>query len=423
MKFRTGKRRIDVINTYLDPIRFYGFRLMRMAIFYWAFLVACRGGTANIPGGDPDMYNYNPSDHHAVATLFMLFIFIFIAGIFILYDPTARRRFCKAPPPETHLFSEELWVLRSYEFWCDVIGLTILPLLIKTDLYAHPLYFFFRREDFSQTETYLRYLLTIFPIMLLIRFILRVRTRRHWRDLSFEEAKAKKLDWLKILFLWYITLIGFGLGVISLYLEIFRALMVAVIMFPLPILAVILLIVSLRYLRAVRIRRSFLKRLKKICKDENFELSEIKHPYRSIFFRNHDYHFTVRAYGKTYACKLLASVSKNSPMIFIDEIFGYHKMSIRLKSSEFVLFRKKFYHDFESPNADHKVLIVSPAPHTMRVIETTVAFVADDTTYVKESARFRYLDNASHVFGATIFSGSGFLNALERNCLYVKPEH
>ena len=172
----------------------------------------------------------------------------------------------------------------------------------------------------------------------------------------------------------------------------------------------------------MKIRKKFIQNLRQICKEYHFELSDIKHPYLSIFRNDRGYHFTVKAYGKTYACKMLAAISKDAKMIFLDENMGYFKTEMKVKNSELTLYRKKFYYGFDAPDADHKILIVSPAPHTMLAVNTKVAFASDGVTYVKESKDFKYVDNATNVFGLTVFSGSAFINALERNCLYVKPE-
>ena len=188
------------------------------------------------------------------------------------------------------------------------------------------------------------------------------------------------------------------------------------------VLSVTLAIVLFRRIRALKIRKAFIKKLREFCKDPRFELSKIQHPYRSVFFNDSSCHFTVKAYGKTYACKMIAAVSKDAKMIFIDEKMGYFKTELKVKNSELTLFRKKFHHGFDAPEADHKVLIISPAPHTILAVDTKVAFSSENVTYVKEGKEFKYVDNASNVFGTTVFSGSAFLNALDRNCLYVKPD-
>lgn len=416
--------RLAAINQKIDPFRYYVLRLLRVFVFYHAFVFAAEASISRMPFGNPDIVSeYNPFRFHFASTFSIVLVYAMVAGIFILYDATARRRFVKAPPVETHYFSEHLGILRSYEFLCHAAAMLILPLVSKSNIFAHPVCLFFGREGFSEIGIYIRYLLTAFPLFLLIEILFRLRTRTFWRELRADEAIDMHFDLIKIALIW--VLIAFVYGYIAqFYLP---AIPIALGFFAYPITWVIILgvlfgIFLFRRLRAMKIRKKFIQNLRQFCKEYHFELSDIKHPYRSIFRNDRGYHFTVKAYGKTYACKMLAAISKDAKMIFLDENMGYFKTEMKVKNSELTLYRKKFYYGFDAPDADHKVLIVSPAPHTMLAVNTKVAFASDGVTYVKESTDFKYVDNATNVFGLTVFSGSAFINALERNCLYVKPE-
>jgi hypothetical protein len=82
-----------------------------------------------------------------------------------------------------------------------------------------------------------------------------------------------------------------------------------------------------------------------------------------------------------------------------------------------VFWRSRFYHSFDAKGADHKVHIISPVPHDVRAVSAYTAFQTEKTTFVKESSRLRTLDNASKLYDSTVFSGDGFISALQRNCL------
>ena len=416
--------KIRSINTHLDPFRYYGLRLLRVFLFYHAFIIAAEMSVMNLPFGDSSYVSeYNPFRHHFAGTFSLYVVFIMVAGIFILYDSTARRRFCKTPPEETHYFSEHLGILRSYEFICHAVSLFIFPLIFKTTAFDHPVKLLFGNKEFTELGIYLRYLLVVYPALLIIEMILRLRTRTYWRDLDFEDAMDKHFDLVKIFFLWILIAFVYGylaqfyLPAIPIILSFFAYPVTWIILF-----SVILAITLFRRIRALKIRKKFLKKLIGFCKDSRFELSKIKHPYRSVFFDDSSYHFTVKAYGKTYACKMIAAVSKDAKMVFVDEKMGYFKSELKVKNSEMTIFRKKFQHGFDAPEADHKVLIISPTPNTILAVNTKVAFSSKNVTYVKESKEFTYVANSSNVFGSTVFSGSAFLNALDRNCLYVKPD-
>ena len=416
MTEKTIGQRISEIREKLEPYRYRYFRIFRTVILYWLLTKGIK-----ISYFSDSTTEDNPWMAHGTTALSILILFTLLSGVFILYDPTARRHFCKAPPKETGIFSEWGFVLRSYEFHVEAVCLILLPLLFKSDMYAHPLWLLFRRSDFSFWETYFLYLLTVLPIFLLIDVFMRVRTRHFWRSLTYEEAKDKHMDAVALVFLSAVILFGYTL-VAGVYLVMLAMLIgflwrygIFVLLFALGIL---LLYLTFVYARAIRIRRRFLKRLKKICRAEHITVSEIERPYRSLFTQKRaDYQFTVEMRGKTYACRLIGAMSKNMPMIFCDKETGYFKYGYQFRGKDIVFWREWFTHGFEAPNADKKIIIVIPAPRQMRAVHMHTLFATDNVTFISEGKGERPLDNASVVYDATVFSGSGFINARKRDCL------
>ncbi|MBQ8496347.1 MAG: hypothetical protein IJ489_02700 [Clostridia bacterium] len=402
-----------------EPFRFYGLRVIRVFLMYYLFIIVADLCTFSIPGGDPEMWNYNPVQHHGSASFALLITFICVCGIFVLYDPTARRHFCKNPPPEKTIFSEWGHIFFTYEFWCDVVGLVLFPLIVKSEVYDHPIWFFFRRDDLGEWTKYGLYLLTILPVFLIVEWIMRVRTRRYWREMTRAEAESGHLDGLALVFLSLLLIVGAPF-VAQFYLMTFFAI-IWVAFFPTTLLVVVGILAVvwlLSVIRALRIRRKFIRKLKKVCKTENIEISEIYHPYLSVILRkNHDFHFTVKQDGKTYACKMIAALSKGAQMVFLDEDIGYFKHGFQFRKHDIVFFRPKFYHSFEAEGADKNIYIVSPVPYEIRAVATQVTFQSEGTDFITESKRFRVLDNASALYGGTLFSGDGFISALKRHCL------
>ena len=399
-----------------DPIRFRYGRIFRYLIFYSLFIMTVKASAA--PGTGDDI------NYFAASALAMLIAYIFLDGIFVLYDPTARRRFCKNPPKETGMFSEWKFALCSYEFLSKTVMMTIFPAFLWTKYFIYPIATFFRRTDFSQWEIYGLYLLTVLPIFAVIDLFMRVRTRRFWRTLDEDEAMGKRLDGLAVVML--CVLIIFGLGFISSFYFITISTLITVLLMPevgLTVFAVILLIFLFHYIRAFRLRFRFLRKLKKVCKEEGVALSKISHPYRSIFFKkSNTYEFTVTMNGKVYACKIISAVFKSVPMIFCDKDSGYFKFGFQVRKNDLFTFRSWFTHGFEAPEADQKILIVNPAPHVMKAIQLHTVFSSENTAFVTEGKFERPLDNASAIYGATVLSGSGFINAVKRNCLDKKDE-
>ena len=415
----TLTEKIAILREKLEPWRFYLFRWARVFLLYYFYIIITDLATFSLPGGDPEHVNYNPMMYHGSGSISVLLGFILVCGLFVLYDPTARRHFAKNPPPEKTLFSEWLHVFKTYEFWADIAGLAVLPLFIKTEIFTHVLWLLFRRTDFSETEAYLLYLAIIFPLFFIIELFLRVRTRRHWRDLTLSEAMEKHFDWLAHGFLLLLLIVFYPL--LSQIYSVTLIWAIAFILFPFSIAAIIAICIFAwlgSCVRALHIRRKFFRKLKKLCKAEDIEISDIYRPYLSVFLRkNHDHHFTVKRGGKTYACKMIAAKARNAQMVFLDEDEGYFKFGFQFRSNDVVFWRSRFYHSFEAEGADKKIYIISPVPYEIRAVSTVTAFQSEGTAFVKESKRFRVLDNASALYDATVFSGEGFLGALMRNCL------
>ena len=416
MTEKTLGQRIAEIREKWEPYRFRYLRIFRTVILYWLLTQGVKLSFVS-----DETLEENPMMGHGTTALSILIVFFMLAGIFILYDPTARRHFCKAPPKETSVFSEWIFVLRSYELWVEAVGLALLPLLFGTGMYVHPLYFIFKRADFGYWQLYFLYLLLILPIFLLIEFFMRVRTRHFWRTLTYDDAKDRHMDAVALTFLSALIVFGYSL-IAKIYISMIALAIGMLWLCGFWVLLAVgcLILVSLwfRYARAIRIRRKFLKRLKKLCRAENITISEIKRPYRSLFTQKRgDFQFTVEMNGNIYACKMLGAMSKNMPMIFCDKETGYVKYGYQFRGKETVFWRAWFTHGFEAPGADKKLLIVLPAPRQMFAVHMHTMFATDNVTFISEGKGQRPLDNASVLYDMTVFSGSGFLNALKRNCL------
>jgi hypothetical protein len=164
--------------------------------------------------------------------------------------------------------------------------------------------------------------------------------------------------------------------------------------------------------------------LKRVCREENITISAINRPYRSLFTQKRsDFQFTVEMHGKIYACKLIGAMSKNMPMIICDKDSGYFKYGYQFRGKDIVFWREWFVHSFEAPDADQKIIIVSPAPRRMLAVHMHTVFATDNVTFISEGKGERPLENASTVYGATVFSGSGLINALKRDCLDKTADH
>ena len=124
------------------------------------------------------------------------------------------------------------------------------------------------------------------------------------------------------------------------------------------------------YARAVRKRNDFIKKLRTLCSEKGFELSEIKNKYSFIFGRQSGANFTVTAHGKTYSCKFIGAKMKNIPVILKNYGEGNHIYQFRMRGIKLLDKRAYFEYGFEAAENERKILICSPMPAQISVYES-----------------------------------------------------
>lgn len=161
---------------------------------------------------------------------------------------------------------------------------------------------------------------------------------------------------------------------------------------------------AVRALRGLIKRKSFIKQLEKSCREKGYTLSEIKVPFGSLFNPYAGESFTVQTDKKTYSCKLMCGLKKNVPMLLYENGTGeyIHTVSIGRKGARIEIFRyvKKFNFGYESEN--DKILIVVPVPKFVQMNKAGKVFE---------------MDNGEVIGDYKLFAGTGFINALERECI------
>ena len=153
-------------------------------------------------------------------------------------------------------------------------------------------------------------------------------------------------------------------------------------------------------LRAVHIRQRFFRNLKTACRDYGFSYSKPRRPFASLFYLGEEINFQVFANGKTYDCKLFASIRRHCPLFFHENGVVKCIHSLRFRRIEYLSFTTSYRFDFESEN--EKICIVAPVPKTV---------------YAGDEHWHRPIDTGMAVGGYRIFSSTGFIGALTRNCI------
>ena len=153
-------------------------------------------------------------------------------------------------------------------------------------------------------------------------------------------------------------------------------------------------------LRALRIRRRFIKNLKRLCREYGFTLERIKRPYSSLFFYREGANFRLHANAKTYDCKFFGAMRRHWEMYFREDGTLTTARALRFRRVEFLRFSSVYEFDFASEHK--KICIVAPVPN---VISAGC------------NSWNRPIDTGTRVGEYRIFSSTGFLNALRRDCV------
>lgn len=168
----------------------------------------------------------------------------------------------------------------------------------------------------------------------------------------------------------------------------------------LPIVLLISFIVSYRYLRAYLKRRSLLKELKKICSERQYTLSQIRDPYRSLFFDFEGESFSVTVNSKTYSCKLLSGAKKYTPLVIHPNARLEFVHNIRFL--KFIIYSYSTLVNIDYRSDHRKILIVNPTPK----------FV-----FTPRKGKASPIDNAEVIGEFKFYTATAFLRALEMDVL------
>ena len=203
------------------------------------------------------------------------------------------------------------------------------------------------------------------------------------------------------------------------------------------IIIAILAFIVLRYVRAIRIRKKFLHSLKETCQRNNYTLSKIQKPFRSLFFITDGISFSVQnPSGKQHDCKLLHSIKRTSPMFFHSDGIATLVSPITFFRTEIAYRVKSTPYSFESEN--NKCVIVCPIPRAFyarnessqsdvdsSVTEAKFFVLGFPTSALKsggmyemglpKNTRSRELDIGDSFNGYKFYNATGFLNAIEHN--------
>ena len=337
--------------------------------------------------------------------IFYLVFFVLIINSLILAiyrkNKRTRERFLKRDVGSDFL-SNAKYIASSLDFYVELVCVTVLMMLLPSS-------FLFGFEA-TNTDARLLTLLVILPIIYALDFVARVGVQKNW----YAENKRRDTDAIKqkgsslikdviivaMIYFAFAICLPWLLPIVIMLWQLLGGVMLLV-WVAIALIVSTLLTFMFFAIRGIFKRRAFLQRLKRYCEDNALEISNIKKPYLSMFIAQSSSNFTIERDGKKYECKLIAGLFPGSPIVFSNNGEGLKQDTVRLFRTELLHFLTKFNFGFDSNGK--KILIVVPIPRKF--------FVSTNQSSPRQA------DTGEKIGEYTIYNATGFLGALERDCL------
>ncbi|MBO5797024.1 MAG: hypothetical protein J6R77_01605, partial [Clostridia bacterium] len=151
------------------------------------------------------------------------------------------------------------------------------------------------------------------------------------------------------------------------------------------------------YTSRIRRRRVFFKRLRAVCKEKGYTLSKPDAPYRSLFSMLAGETFSLRSEEHRYSCKFLCIKKRRVPLVLHPD--GHCDFLHIYRAGKAEIWRRTVSYDFDWEGEGQKILLLQPVPNQVY------------------DPAMQLMDNSDLVGHHKIFTGTAFLNALERDCV------
>ncbi|MBP5208888.1 MAG: hypothetical protein J6330_10585 [Clostridia bacterium] len=160
----------------------------------------------------------------------------------------------------------------------------------------------------------------------------------------------------------------------------------------------IMVIFAVKYSKALTNRKRFIVSLRSACKEKGLELSEIRHPYLSVFRDDGKISYTIKKKDVVTEHKLACCLNKSCNVLFFEEGGIIKDLPVKFGRNN-VLFSLRHRIDVDSPRC---YVIFTSSPDN----------AVNGTANGKE-----YLDNGVSVGSLVYYTPSGYLNDLERGLI------
>lgn len=346
---------------------------------------------------------FNEENRVGWSLIIMIFVMFSVSWCFYHFNKRAQKHFIESfgSSQNPQKKNSPFLVLRSLDFYSDAAFCCFLsfisPFIFQ---YVDMEKIFFENIKLHPSVQKICIGIFISTMFLFVQWFTIFDIRKKW--FRYKEISSKNEILMIAAYLCFITAVytvGFYIAMayvpgISAYIFLFKQLFWEILI----VLATIFLLINFNRIRK---RKKFISSLKKITATSNYQLSDIKKPYLSVFKQTPDHSFTVTAHQKTYHCKLISGKRKGIPIIFSDQGFLLYRRIIRIGKSELFSIYSKYNYSFQSDMK--KCLIITCIPAQC---------------YFKDATGHMYpIDTGEKIGEYTVYSSQGFLGALDRDCL------
>ncbi|MBQ7384813.1 MAG: hypothetical protein IJV72_08510 [Clostridia bacterium] len=325
---------------------------------------------------------------------------------FLFFERGELHRFIADRQYQGRFYKRYLFVLRSDFFWITfiVLGIWTLVLPIRDMILALEV------AVFNDTYFSFNYLLVLLNVPLIfLTLLVTYSSALGWVEIKCAKGNLPKPKTLGRL-IWQLTYTSFGFVVTAIFLPVAcvviysAALILGVFALALPVVALVILLgyLAVKYGRGILAIRRFMKKLRRICKENKYRITNERRIYSSLLFGQEGSNFTVEADGTAYTCKLLGISVKKTP-IFLDEEGNATYTHRVLFVAEHISTLNYFFEADKKLNQD-SVKIIVIVPDGQKV-------------YADNGRSKRKIELGDKVMDYRVYHASGFANALERRCI------
>ena len=388
-------------------IRESGVLLLRSGLFYLLFALFSLIGSYRVP-----VYNYDSHGHYyflpdtaiyVICTLLSLLFYYLLIRATTMQSGAIRARFAaiwdRRNPPG--FLRQMKFIFSSPEFRSDLILHLFLLLIFPSGFGFRPLVLLL--GEYGNKGIVFAILA---PLIALIGAAARLSVLSAWTvqwGCKIGKPQPEKIPFWKmplwVFLTWVIcTIVSMvaPITVRSVY-ALFEILKLASRTFFLILIGAILLWYLIRLLDAVRKRLRFLRRLRKFCRENGYELTRVKRCFITLLFPISGVNVSLKKGDRQYDCRLISSLRRHSPLHFEEEGVVTCTHVYKFFSLHLFHFNLTYRYQFEATGT--KILILVPVP-----IEVFVSGYGE--------VELGYA--GSRVSDCIIYGATDFIHALER---------